>query len=187
MADRRADLNAFERLQRLRGEWRGNSAGGKKIRLRYEVASNKSAVIESYWHDYNGHEMDEAMVTVYHLDGDDLVLTHYCTLGNQPRMKAELDPEAPDTLRFTYVGATNLAHPDCLRMTGVTFRFKGDDAFEQTWYWNGFKSHIPPEHRSDDYDDIPPDGLGFDTFLLVRVVPAAGASRQGAQVLCTKE
>ena len=30
-----------------------------------------------------------AMTTVYHLDGRDLVLTHYCMGGNQPRMRAK--------------------------------------------------------------------------------------------------
>ena len=29
------------------------------------------------------------MVTVYHADGPDLVLTHYCMEGNQPRMRAQ--------------------------------------------------------------------------------------------------
>ena len=28
------------------------------------------------------------MITVYHLDGDRLLLTHYCMLNNQPRMQA---------------------------------------------------------------------------------------------------
>ena len=30
------------------------------------------------------------MVSVYHADGKDVVMTHYCALGNQPKMK--LDP-----------------------------------------------------------------------------------------------
>jgi hypothetical protein len=163
-----AHERAFRRLQRLEGEWRGGSPGGKEIRLTYRVASNNSIVIESYRHRYDGRDMDDEMVTVYHLDDGELVLTHYCTLGNQPRMKADLD-DAPDVLRFGYVGATNLSHPDCLRMSGVTFEFESEDRFTQTWYWCGAKAYIEPEHRSDDFDELPPDGPGEDTFTFMRV------------------
>jgi hypothetical protein len=34
-------------------------------------------------------EDGDEMVTVYHADGPDLVLTHYCLEGNQPRMRAK--------------------------------------------------------------------------------------------------
>jgi hypothetical protein len=44
-----------------------------------------------------GHAVEERemigtpmeMVTLYHLRDEELVATHYCALGNQPRMKAE--------------------------------------------------------------------------------------------------
>ena len=164
----RANERAFETLKRLEGKWEGASTDGKSIQLTYQIASKNSIVIEFYNHFYKGQKMEDEMVTVYHLNGDELMLTHYCTLGNQPRMIADLTQEQSDTLQFNYVNATNLPHTDCLRMSGVTFHFEGDDRFKQTWYWCGKKAYIAPHNRSDDYDEIADDGLGKDTFTFVR-------------------
>jgi hypothetical protein len=77
---------AFDRFRALAGEWVAaeDSEMVKKGDLvaRYEVTSGGSAVIETVFPG-TPHEM----VTVYHADGEDVVLTHYC-LGNQPRMRA---------------------------------------------------------------------------------------------------
>ena len=48
----------------------------------YRVTAAGSAVMEVLF-----PGTDHEMVTVYHQDGDDLILTHYCAAGNQPRMK----------------------------------------------------------------------------------------------------
>ncbi len=166
----RANIQAFERLIGLQGEWRGRSAdGAKEIDLKYMVGSNRSIVIEFYRHYFKERHMTDEMVTVYHPNGDALMLTHYCTLGNQPRMIADLSGEFPDTLRFTYVDATNLTHCECLRMSGVTFQFQAPDRFRQTWYWYGKKKYVDPHHHSDDYEDLPDDGRpGEDTFDMLR-------------------
>jgi hypothetical protein len=171
---------AFQRLMNLEGEWHGSSSdGAKELRLLYVVASKKSVVIEFYKHYFKNEEMEDEMVTVYHPDGDKLMLTHYCTLGNQPRMVAELEDEDADVLRFSYVGATNLSHADCLRMSGVAFKFYGNDSFEQTWKWCGKKAHIAQEHRSDDHDDIADDGPGEDMFRMYRLKGATGIATVG--------
>ena len=44
-------------------------------------------------------------VTTYHLDGDALMLTHYCGLGNQPRLR--LTGHGPQ-LQFARFDATDL-------------------------------------------------------------------------------
>ncbi|QFT32224.1 hypothetical protein FIV00_17165 [Labrenzia sp. THAF82] len=163
---------AFSKLKSLAGEWRGSSPYGKDIRLTYEVTGKDSAVIERYRHYWKGELMEDEMVTMYHLSGDDLVLTHYCTLGNQPRMRANLSID--EDVIFEFIGASNLPHPNALRMTGVAFHFIDNDNITQTWSWDGEKKHILPENRSDDYDDIPDSGEGIDTFTLARVkVPMA--------------
>jgi len=45
-------------------------------------AEGGTAVLERFTHPGSGGP--QTMLTVYHLDGDDLLLTHYCVAGNQP-------------------------------------------------------------------------------------------------------
>src|ERR1044071_4021628 len=71
---------AFNRLKTLAGNWEATSTRGK-VTSAYEVISNGSALVEHV----KGTGEDE-MLTVYHLDGNLLVLTPFCTAGNQPHM-----------------------------------------------------------------------------------------------------
>ena len=77
----------FEQLKRLAGDWIGNADHGDvkhEATISYKVTSAGRTVQETIFAG-TPHEM----VTMYHLDGDALLLTHYCAIGNQPRMKAE--------------------------------------------------------------------------------------------------
>src|SRR5687768_12947493 len=82
---------AFEKIKALAGTWVEADKDGKptdKVVSVVKVTAGGSAVQETI---FPGTQME--MVSVYHLDGADLVMTHYCMLGNQPRMKA--DPKSP--------------------------------------------------------------------------------------------
>ena len=72
------------------------------------------------------------MITMYHLDGEDLILTHYCALRNQPRMKAK-PSSSTTTIIFNYVDGTNMASKDAPHMHSVSFEFANDDRVETTW------------------------------------------------------
>ena len=80
--------SAFERFKGLAGDWEMANAKDEsqkgKIALRYHLTSGGSAVVETV---FPGGDME--MVTVYHRSGDQLMLTHYCHLGNQPRMRTK--------------------------------------------------------------------------------------------------
>ena len=45
---------------------------------------------------------------MYHLDGKDLMLTHYCAIGNQPSMRLDRNGSTPSSLKFDFAGGTNL-------------------------------------------------------------------------------
>ena len=69
--------------------------------MSYRVTGAGSALVETQFPG-SPHEM----VTVYYVDGNDLVLTHYCAARNQPRMKLV---RATDTdLVFEFTGRSNL-------------------------------------------------------------------------------
>ena len=121
---------AFDKLKSLAGEWQGKASDGKSVKVSYEVVSSGTAVLEKL---ETPSEMN--MVTVYHPDGDRLMLTHYCAASNQPRMKAEPTAGDPKRLVFTYVDATNLSGPNASHMHGLTLTFDDPDHFGQEWTW----------------------------------------------------
>ena len=78
------------------------------------------------------------MVTMYHLDGADLVLTHYGALGNQPKMCAEASTD-PAKLVFKFVGGTNINPEKDAHMHDLTLTFVAPDHLRAAWthYDNG--------------------------------------------------
>ena len=119
---------AFARLKSLAGEWEGTvmTPDGPPVRVRWEPTAGGSVMRETMFPG-TGHEM----VTMYHLDGGELVLTHYCMAGNQPRMK--LATFTPDEVAFDFTGGSNLDPARDTHMhTGRLF-FKGEDSLETDW------------------------------------------------------
>jgi len=77
--------------------------------VNYHLTGGGSALVE----DLLMTESDvPTMTTVYHLDGADLRMTHYCAAMNQPRLKATLIDDTTGSASFTFVDVTNSsAHP----------------------------------------------------------------------------
>jgi hypothetical protein len=121
----------FEKLKTLIGQWEVTTPNGMHGTVRYELVSDGSAVLERISGDE--HAMD--MVTVYHPDGARLVMTHYCSAGNQPRMRAEAASGEVKKLDFRFLDATNLAGADAGHMHGLVVSFEDADHFSQEWRW----------------------------------------------------
>ena len=125
---------AFAQLKTLVGEWQTDSQG--KAHLSYELIAGGTSLVER-----ETAEQMPSMMTVYHLDGGRLLLTHYCMAGNQPRMQAQrFNPETGD-LEFRFLDATNLANPNAGHMHNVRIRFVDNDHLESEWqfYENGLQ------------------------------------------------
>ena len=118
---------AFAQLKTLAGEWEATTSVGK-THLTYQVISGGNAVVERE----SSEKMPE-MLTVFYLDGDRLLLTHYCAAGNQPRMEARaFDPQTGE-LRFQFLDATNLTSPKAGHMHNVTFHFVDNNHVSADW------------------------------------------------------
>ena len=119
---------AFELFKQLAGEWVGKEAGkGGEIHVKYQVTSGGSAVVETI-----GPGTDHEMVTVIHPDGGDLILTHYCMLGNQPRMTAPAKNDGK-SVAFKFAGVSNLKSEKDMHMHDVTFTFVDKDTVKTEW------------------------------------------------------
>jgi len=87
-----------------------------------------------------GHE---DMITMFHMDGDRLLMTHYCAAGNQPRMAATVSPDGK-TITFDFIDATNLLPSQGGHMQRVVFTLIDADHHTEDWQFadnNGHQQH----------------------------------------------
>ena len=127
----------LERLKKLAGTCHAADANGKpteQVVSVIKITAGGSAVQETL---FPGQPLE--MVSIYHLDGADLLMTHYCVLGNQPRMKA--DPASPpNQIRFRFAGGSNLDPAKDMHMHEGTLTFVDDDHIEFAGVaWEGGK------------------------------------------------
>jgi hypothetical protein len=134
-SDDRADRNAspkaphagLERMKKLVGTWVAADKDGKptdQVVSVIKVTAAGSAVHETM---FPGQPQE--MVSVYYRDGDDLMMTHYCALGNQPRMKAD-SKSPPNQICFKFSGGSNLDPAKDMHMHEGTITFIDEDHME---------------------------------------------------------
>lgn len=118
---------ALEQLKKLAGTWLLADKDGKptdQVASIIKVTAGGSAVHETI---FPGQPLE--MVSVYTVDGADLIMTHYCVLGNQPRMKA--DPKSPaNQIVWRFAGGTNLDPKKDKHMHEATLTIIDDDHLE---------------------------------------------------------
>jgi hypothetical protein len=120
---------AFERLKELSGTWRGRSTRGWTDQVTMDVIAGGSVVRQVSFDAHPG----ETMLTLFHLNGGRLMLTHYCVAGNQPRMVAHAFEEGGAVIRFDFLDATNLPTADAGHMHRAVFRLDDHAHFRSQW------------------------------------------------------
>lgn len=113
------DRTAFESLAPLVGTWRPTEPPDSPLRVTFELIAKDSVLVEN-WRSPNHTSM-----TLYHLDADTLLATHYCPQGNQPRL-ALARTEADGTLRFEFQGGANVELPGGHHQALLTLRLADD-------------------------------------------------------------
>ena len=104
---------SFDQLKTLAGDWHAKvttdppvkeMGNGTTVDVSLRVTSRGNALV---------HEMgamgkqddptkSDHPVTMFYLDGDRLLLTHYCDAGNRPRMSARVSPDGK-TVEFDFL------------------------------------------------------------------------------------
>lgn len=92
----------FAQMKTLAGNWTGTFADGRRHGVRFRLTAGDSVVVET-WALGNGRES----MTLYALDGDRLLATHYCPQGNQPRL-VYVGTDAAGHFRFRFLDGANL-------------------------------------------------------------------------------
>lgn len=120
---------AFDSLKSLAGQWQGKNTRGEPATLSIAVGAGGHAVLDDY---RSGPKGQMSMYTVYHLDGEHLMLTHYCVSQNQPRMRARFTDD-PNVIHFDFLDATNLTNPKAGHMYKAEIHFVDADKFWSIW------------------------------------------------------
>ena len=136
--------SAMAFLTTTSGEWsqaggqhqHGGAYGAEGSRANIVSVKTKalgSAVVHTYAAGTPGE-----METIFHMDGDQLLLTHYCALQNAPVLKF-VKSEKPGELKFVFEGGTNFDPKVDAHLHESTFQIKDKDTIEQrsTVFANG--------------------------------------------------
>ncbi len=116
---------AFTAIKTLPGTWQGTTSNGP-VEVTYKTVSDGSAVMS----EIVGHA---DMISMIHLDGPNkLLLTHYCSIGNQPRMQASVSPDGK-MITFSFLDATNLSAPDAGHMQKMILTIVDDNHHTEEW------------------------------------------------------
>jgi hypothetical protein len=135
-ADEKHDHNAsaapknagLEKMKTLVGTWVMADKDGKPtddVASVVKVTAGGSAVHETLFPG-QPHEM----VSIYTVDGPDLVMTHYCMLGNQPRMKAAPKSVSGNKISFEFADGGNLDPKKDKHMHAATLTIVDADHIE---------------------------------------------------------
>lgn len=138
----------LEKLKGLEGTWHGEArqVGGPAegettfpVTHEFRVSAAGSVVMEIM-----GPGTDHEMINMFHLDGQDLVLTHYCAAGNQPSMRLDRSGSSPDSLKFNFAGGTNLDPAVDQHIHDSQIVFADGGAVESLWtaYIQGKESSV---------------------------------------------
>jgi hypothetical protein len=97
---------SFDQLKTLAGTWEGRltttprapEVDGKISQVTLRVTSMGNALL----HEMRTDGRPDDPITMLYLDGDNLLLTHYCDAGNRPRMQAKASPDGK-TVEFEFL------------------------------------------------------------------------------------
>jgi hypothetical protein len=113
---------SFDKLKTLAGSWEGHGTTVPPqpdmpdlMQISLRVTSTGNALM----HEMKGKgkpddRNDDDPITMFYVDGDRLLLTHFCDAGNRPRMVGKVSPDGK-TVEFDFLdvaGSTQYGHMD---------------------------------------------------------------------------
>jgi hypothetical protein len=126
---------SFDKLKTLAGSWEG-AYEGKPMQATLRVTSMGNAIV----HEMKGSGPDDP-ITMFYLDENRLLLTHYCDAGNRPRMVGKMSPDGK-TVEFDFLDVGNYSSSQGGHMQHAVFTFI--DANHHTEDWTFMLEGKPP-------------------------------------------
>lgn len=118
-------VKTFDQLKTLNGTWEGKSPKGDPFKVIFRPTANGSALMSEIL-------SQDDMITMFHMDNNRVLATHYCGAGNQPRMVASSSADGK-TITFNFVDVTNLATPKSGHMDHFVITMVDPDHHTEDW------------------------------------------------------
>ena len=131
-AHAQSGAESFASIKSLSGNWEGKGEMNEPVHVSFKLTAGGSAVISEIISQMHGRSDD--MITMFNMDGDRLLMIHYCEAGNQPRMKASVSPDGK-TLTFDFVDATNITAAQAGHMQRVIFSLVDANHHTEEWHF----------------------------------------------------
>lgn len=118
----------FKKLTSVVGDWEG-VLDGTPVKVVYTLTGNGSALMEQV------QPGDPAsMITMFSVDGDRLIATHYCAARNQPEMVAKsIGDLSASGVTFALERVTGMKTPEDWHNTSLTLTLDDADHMTQRW------------------------------------------------------
>ena len=120
-------VSTFKQLKSLVGEWEAVQ-DGVPVRETYTETANGSVLMAE-----TRPANEPAMITMFTVDGDHLIATHYCIAGNQPQMVTGVPEDLQTGVAFTLARVTGMKTPDDWHNTGITIKLDDPNHMTQRW------------------------------------------------------
>jgi hypothetical protein len=143
----RSNFAPMDRMKSLHGLWIGKTISGPApeslgypIWLEYESVSAGHAVMERLGfgpRPTDPAKLEEerrgAMVSMYHQETDQLMMTHFCAANTQPRVRTKAIPADMSKFQFFFVDSTNILNATMMNIRHFTLEFPSKDVLIQRW------------------------------------------------------
>lgn len=125
---------AYSKLKALAGNWEGPVTSlpaqpmmaGKIAQISLRVTSSGNALM----HELTMNGLKDDPITMFYVNEDQFLLTHYCDAGNRPRMVGKLSPDGK-TLDFDFIDITGSTKYG--NMHHAKFTFIDDNHHTEEW------------------------------------------------------
>jgi len=117
----------FKQLTSLVGEWEAIQ-DGVPVKETYALTANGSTLMAE-----TKPADSPPMITMFTVDGDHLIATHYCIAGNQPQMVTGIPVDLEKGVTFSLERVTGMKTPDDWHNTGITIKLDDKDHMTQQW------------------------------------------------------
>lgn len=128
----------LDQVKALAGTWEGRNDKGEVTSTHVFSVSSAGNAVREVMFPGSPHEM----TNMYHMNGSRLMMTHYCAVGNQPRMMSTSD-STPGMIVMKFDSVTNNSVETDHCMGNMTLEIVSKDVIRQ--HWSGWEKGKPTE------------------------------------------